>query len=219
MPHHPAHNQAGAAPAAASAPTPLDVSPGQTMVFLGDSITAADPGFVGVLQQALAHTRPELGLRVIAAGVPGDTVDNLLARLPDALAAHPAWVVICIGANDYRAGAEPGLAPFLAAYAGLIGRLREAGATPILMTIPVIEALDANPPIPDPRAYNAAIEALAAREGLRVVDLYRAFYEVHERAANYKQRVALSSDGIHPNSQGHTLIARTILTQLGLLRK
>jgi lysophospholipase L1-like esterase len=51
------------------------------------------------------------------------------------------------------------------------------------------------------------------------VDLYRAFYEVYERAANYKQRVTLSSDGIHPNSQGHTLIARTILTQLGLLRK
>jgi lysophospholipase L1-like esterase len=104
-------------------------------------------------------------------------------------------------------------------YATLIGRLRQAGATPILMTIPIIEAPEADPPIPDPRAYNAAIEALAARESLRLVDLYRAFYEVYERAANYKQRVALSADGIHPNSQGHTLIARAILTQLGLLRK
>jgi acyl-CoA thioesterase I len=217
MPHHPAHDQP-AAPGPAPDTAPLPVAPGQTIVFLGDSITAADPGFVGVLRQALAHTRPELNLRVISAGLPGDTVPGLLARLPDVLALHPAWVVICIGANDYRRG-ERGPGPFLDGYGVLIRRVREGGATPILMTIPIIEAPEANPPIPDPRAYNAGIEALAAREGLRLVDLYRAFYEVYERAANYKQRVTLSSDGIHPNSQGHTLIARTILTQLGLLRK
>ena len=228
MPHHPAHNvpprpTADEPPASQEAP-PLPVQPGQTFLFFGDSITAATPGYLDVLQQVLSHSRPDLGLRLINAGLPGNTVRDLAARLDgDVLARRPDWVVICIGANDYF-GAARGrggvpLAAFDAAYRALVARLQGAGIDPILMTIPVIGSDEEDSPIPDPQAYNAAIRALAQSAGLCLVDIHRAFSAVYERAAQYKQIVSLSTDGIHPNHQGHALIARTLVQQLGLLRK
>ncbi len=225
MPHHPAHKQQEPAGAAAPPPAaPIAVAPGQTLLFLGDSITAAEPGYLDVLRQALAQTRPDLDLRLVNAGVPGDTIRDLAARLDrDVLAQHPAWVLICIGANDYyrpalAAPAVP-LAEFADRYRALVARLQEAGSAPILLTIPVVGFASDERTIPDPRAYNDAIRALAAAADLPLIDVHRAFYEVYERAANYKQTVSLSSDGLHPNSQGYALIARTLLVQLGLLRK
>ena len=228
MPHHPAHNvpprPTGEAAPASKEASPLPVQPGQTMLFFGDSITAATPGYLDVLQQVLNHSRPDLGLRLINAGIPGNTIRDLGARLDhDVLARRPDWVVICIGANDYF-GAARGmggvpLAEFEAAYRALVERLQRAGLDPVLMTVPVVGSDEEDSPIPDPHAYNAAIKALAQSAGLRLVDLHRAFYAVYERAAQYKQVVSLSTDGIHPNHQGHALIARTLVQQLGLLRK
>ena len=225
MPHHPAHTAAGGRePAAEPPPSPLAVAPGATIVFLGDSITAAQPGYLDVIRQALDHTRAGLRLDLRNAGVPGDTIRDLEARLErDVLAARPAWVIVGIGANDYRPP-PPGhpqvpLPEFTARYRALIGRIQAAASGVVLLTIPVVGVETDEVSIPDPRAYNEAIRGLAAATGVRLVDIHRAFYEVHERAANYKQVVALTSDGIHPNSQGHALIARTILLQLGLLRK
>jgi lysophospholipase L1-like esterase len=224
MPHHPAHHVPPRPIAEEQTITPLPVQPGQTLLFFGDSITAATPGYLDVLQQVLSHRRPDLGLRLINAGIPGNTIRDLAARLDrDVLGRHPDWVLICIGANDYF-GAARGLggvplAAFEAGYRALVERLQGAGIDPILMTIPVIGSDEEDSPIPDPRAYNAAIKTLAQGAGLRLVDVHRAFYAVYERAAQYKQIVALSTDGIHPNHQGHALIARTLVQQLGLLRK
>jgi lysophospholipase L1-like esterase len=226
MPHHPAHGgAAGATPAAETTVNTLPLAPGQVFVFFGDSISAP-PSYVNVLDQALAHTRRDLGLRLINAGIPGNTVRDLEARLDrDVLDHHPTWVPVCIGANDYLWAAQGSprgvpLDEFIGRYAALLDRLRAAGAGPILLTIPILgRPDDEDDPIPDPGPYNAAILALAARAGLPAVDLHRAFYEVHERAGNYKQVVRLSDDGIHPNHQGHALIARALVAQLGLLRK
>jgi lysophospholipase L1-like esterase len=194
------------------------------MLFFGDSITAASPGYLDVLQQVLRHRRPDLGLRLINAGIAGNTIRDLRARLDrDVLARRPDWVVICIGANDYFGAARgPGgvpLSEFEAGYRALVERLQSAGIDPVLLTIPVIGSDEEDSPIPDPRAYNAAIQALAQSAGLRLVDVHRAFYAVYERAVQYKQVIALSTDGIHPNSQGHALIARTLVQELGLLTK
>jgi len=226
MPHHPAHdtpplkgNGAGAVDNA------LPLAPGQSLLFFGDSITAEPSGYVAVLAQALAHTRADLGLRLINAGISGNTVRDLEARLDrDVLAQHPTYVAICIGANDYlgAAAGDPHGVPlqeFISRYHGLLDRLRAGGVQTVLLTIPISGQDDEDHPIPDPGPYNAAILALAARERLPAVDLQRAFHEVYERAGNYKQIVRLSDDGIHPNRQGHALIARALVAQLGLLRK
>ncbi|HMA36857.1 MAG TPA: SGNH/GDSL hydrolase family protein [Chloroflexia bacterium] len=226
MPHHPAHRRSPPA-ATDSRPVaePLPVAAGQRLLCLGDSITAATPGYVDILEQAVGHARRDLALQWIKAGVSGNTIRDLEARLDrDVLAQHPTWVTICIGTNDSIGAArgQPSGVPlpeFEARYAVLLARLRAAAITPILLTIPVVGSDAPDSPIPDPQPYNAAIRALATREQLRLVDLYQAFYDVYARAAAYKQIVSLSTDGIHPNSPGHTLIARTIILQLGLLQR
>src|SRR4051812_11765427 len=168
MPHHPAHHgRPGAGPALPI--TRILVEPGQTMVFLGDGITAEEPGYIGVLRQALEHTRADLRLRLVNAGVPGDTVRDLAARLDrDVLAEDPAWVVICVGANDYYKPALAGPAvpqdEFESGYRALVERIRVAGAAPILLTIPVVGLESEERSVPDPGPYNQAIRALAAAE-------------------------------------------------------
>lgn len=226
MPHHPAHNQVPGPPSVET-PSGLRVAfaPGDQLLFLGDSITAAQPSYVDVVRQALAHTRPDLGLQVINGGVSGNTVRDLEARLGrDVLAQAPAWVAVCIGTNDYfrAATGQPGGVPlpeFEARYRALLDRIATAGCRAILLTIPVLGSPGADRPIPDPRSYNQAIRHLAEATGRPLVDTQRPFHEVYERAARYKQQVSLTTDGIHPNHQGHALIARAFLVQLGLLRK
>ncbi|MGI8586721.1 MAG: SGNH/GDSL hydrolase family protein [Chloroflexia bacterium] len=201
------------------------LEPGQSIVFFGDSITAAQPGYVDLLWQALRQTRPNDAPRLLNAAISGNTIRDLAARLDsDVLAHRPTWVAICIGANDYLDFAEGRpegvpLAEFVSSYAAILSRIRAAGPSPILMTIPIVANVSDEFPVPDPGPYNAAIVALAEREELPLVALHRAFYEVYERAANYKQTVSLTVDGVHPNRQGHALIARTIITQLGPLQK
>jgi lysophospholipase L1-like esterase len=202
---------------------PVGFHPGDAVLFLGDGSTAAEPGYVSLVAQALARTRSDLELRLLNAGREGATSRSALAHLPeDVLAHHPAWVVISLGLNDLShvvAGDADGVAlpEFEDLYTRLVAALREAGIGVILMTTSVLgEDLTSkrNGFLKD---YNRFIRDLAGREGLRVVDVNRAFQNAYDRAAAYKQEISLTTDGVHPNLQGHAVIARTFMTELGLL--
>jgi hypothetical protein len=67
------------------------------------------------------------------------------------------------------------------------------------------------------RAYNRAIRDVARASGAPLVDVEHAFRTIFDRAANYKQTVALAAPEGKLNAQGQTLIARTFLDALGLL--
>ena len=57
---------------------------GETIVFLGDSITAqgvGEKGYVTLFRQAIEKARPDAGIKVIGAGIGGHKVPNLEARL------------------------------------------------------------------------------------------------------------------------------------------
>ena len=198
---------------------PLPLAPGTTLLVLGDGITAAEPGYVSLIAQALARTRPDLGLRVLNAGLDGDTLHSALARLDrDVLAHDPAWVAVHLGLGEARGGPGAGSPDELTGLArALLARLRDTGIGVILLTTTVAGEQ------PDSRAnrllrdYNAALRALAAETGARLVDVWQAFADAYDRAAAYKQEVALTTDGVHPNLQGHALIARTFLAAVGLL--
>ena len=77
---------------------------GETIVFLGDSITqqgAGPGGYVTLFREAIEKTRPDSGIKVIGAGIGGHKVPDLEARLDkDVLAHKPSVVVIYIGIND-----------------------------------------------------------------------------------------------------------------------
>jgi acyl-CoA thioesterase-1 len=183
----------GSAPeAAAAAPAPL-------VAFLGDSLTAGlglaeDEAFPALIE---AELREEgFAVRVVNAGVSGDTSAGGLARLDWLLAQGPAVVVVGLGANDGLRGL-----PLEATEENLrqiVRRSQEAGARVVLlgMRIPPSYGLD----------YAGRFRDLY-EEVADDLDVPRVPFLLDGVAA----RPALNlPDRVHPNAQGHRKIAETV---------
>jgi lysophospholipase L1-like esterase len=167
------------------------VSLSKTLVCFGDSLTE---GAIGASYVDILRERLPAAVRVINAGINGDTTINLLRRYErDVVPYHPDLVVILVGLNDlttvygwpsnrayYRlikrvpTALTPAL--FAQAYQRLIAGLRErTGARLALCTLTTVgERLD------DPHqiyieAYSTVVRALAERERLPLIDLRGAF--------------------------------------------
>jgi lysophospholipase L1-like esterase len=110
-----------------------------------------------------------------------------------------------------------GLENFKRDLAAAVTALQGAGVRPALMSIvPLGNAVD------DPinglmRVYSRGIREVAQEREVPIVDLERAFRDMHDRAGNYKQRVHLAGPDGRLNVQGQTLIARTFLATFELL--
>lgn len=122
----------------------------QTILFLGDSITAAG-GYVRIIGAELARQNPAAPQRVVNKGRGSETVSDLseayhpgrrpslFARLDAELAqAKPAWVIACYGINDgiYHPFNEKRLAAYQAGIEKLITKVNNSGARLILLTAP-----------------------------------------------------------------------------------
>ena len=80
------------------------LQPDDRIVFLGDSITQAGDrpnGYVDLVRKTIADKHANLNVEVIGAGISGNKVPNLEARLDrDVLSKNPTRVMIYIGIND-----------------------------------------------------------------------------------------------------------------------
>jgi acyl-CoA thioesterase-1 len=85
-------------------PAPTTGSPGNTVLVMGDSISAAfgmslEEGWVALLAGRLAESLPEY--RVVNASISGETSAGATSRLPALLDEHqPKVVIIELGGND-----------------------------------------------------------------------------------------------------------------------
>src|SRR5262249_25783876 len=114
-----------AGPAIARAPVILD---------FGDSLTAglglpANAAFPAKLE-AWLH-RQSIEVRVVNAGVSGDTTADGLARLDWALADKPDLVILALGANDALRGIDP--STVRDNLDKMIGKIEAAGGTKMLL--------------------------------------------------------------------------------------
>jgi lysophospholipase L1-like esterase len=156
------------------------------LVCFGDSLTAGVYG--GSYVNALRRLRPDW--HVLNAGVGGDTVLNLLARLDEAvLAEGPDGVFVMIGGNDAISYSQPKtrsyykfskdvpdgvVTPdqFATAYRALLERLHLAHILAWVGLPPV----EANPVVADEvREYNALASEAARAYNAPVLDLMAAF--------------------------------------------
>jgi acyl-CoA thioesterase-1 len=171
------------------------------LLAIGDSLTAGyglppGEGFVPRLQAALdARGR---SVRVIDAGVSGDTTAGGLARLDWALAENPDAVLLELGANDGLRGLPP--QQVRANLNAILDRLAARN-------LPVLLAGMLAPPnfgAAYGREFVAVFQDLA-RERPDLI-FYPFFLEgvAGERALN-------QPDGIHPNEQGVAKVVRGIL--------
>ena len=125
--------------------TDKPLAKGERIVFLGDSITqagAASGGYVALAKEAIAKKHPDLEIEVIGAGISGNRVPDLEARLDkDVLVKKPTLVVIYIGINDVwhssngRGTSKP---EYEQGLQRIVKRIQETGSRVILCTPSVI---------------------------------------------------------------------------------
>lgn len=210
-PQQPSTESAAAQPAESASPaepaSPRDSAPAAasvpTVVFLGDSLTA---GYQLAESQAwpaiLAERFAEEGLpfRAVNAGVSGDTSAGGLARLDWVLRADPDVVVVELGANDALRGQE--LAATEANLRQILERLEAAGVAVLLVGLEI-------PPNYGPdyaRQFSAIFPRLAEDYDVPLVPF------LLERVA--AEPSLNLGDGIHPNAEGHRLVAETVAPHL-----
>ena len=189
-----------------SAPPPTATSAADNrpaVVCFGDSLTAGfglDPSqtYPDVLQREL--DRRGYGYRVVNLGVSGDTSQDGLARLDQALAEKARIVVLEFGANDGLRGqpvdiAERNLGQMMEAFEG-------AGARVVLAGITL-------PPNYGPdyiRAFEMVFHELAAQHRV-------AFVPMIYVGLIHRQGV-IQPDGIHPTAKGSNIVADTLIAAL-----
>ncbi len=198
---------------------------GETIVFLGDSITAqgaGEKGYVTLFRQVIEKSRPDSGIKVIGAGIGGNKVPDLEARLDkDVLSHKPDAVVIYIGINDVwhsTRGQGTEIAAFETGLRSLIKRCNDAGARVVLSTPSVIgEKYDGSNDLDRMlNEYSAVSRSVAMETGARLLDLRAAFIAnlKEYNTANESQGI-LTTDGVHLNDAGNRFVAVRMLEAVG----
>lgn len=198
---------------------------GETVVFLGDSITqagAGPTGYVSLFRDAISKARPNSAINVIGAGISGNRVPDLEARLEkDVLSKKPNVVVIYIGINDVwhtKNGRGTPADKYEAGLRSLIKRCTDAGARVVLSTPSVIgEKHDGSNELDKLLGEFCDISRRVAEEtGTTLLDLNGAFnkYLKEYNVANQDKNV-LTTDGVHLNDAGNRFVATRMLEAVG----
>ncbi|MGQ0637701.1 MAG: DUF459 domain-containing protein [Planctomycetaceae bacterium] len=199
---------------------------GDRILFLGDSITedGAEPGgYVKLVQEAIRTRRPDLPVEIVGAGISGNRVPDLEARLDrDVLAKRPNVVVVYIGINDVWHSLEGKGTPKDAYSQGLerlLSRLKESKARVILCTPSVIgERRDGTNPLDAMLDEYSAISRHVAKESqVQLLDLRKLFIErLKQNNPNNVAKGILTHDEAHLNAAGNRFVADCILDALGV---
>lgn len=206
----------------------MTIQPGQAqsrIIFLGDSITEAgvNPGgYVTLVADSLQTLDAEI--EVLGAGISGNKVPDLLARLDvDVLAHEPTHVVIYIGINDvwhhfefdHVTGTDP--ETFEEGLGELIDRVEESGAAVLLCTPSVIgEDTESDAEVNLRLAEYAQLSRGVAQEkNVHLCDL-RASLEAYlvEQNQDKVYEGILTTDGVHLNAAGNRFVANFMIQEL-----
>lgn len=189
---------------------------GETLICFGDSITAAENGYVKILQERLAKS----GIKVVNAGRGGDKTPKALTRFQQAvLDAKPSAVSIYLGTNDSAIGHgkwadEPQVQPitYRDNLMWMAYLCKQNGINKISYATPAwrFEG-DAFADFGDAMtAYCLAARDAADRSFSRLVPLDHAFANAWAKKPGHTG-LLMTTDGVHMNPEGNQLIADTML--------
>lgn len=169
-----------------------------TVAALGDSLTQGfglpqQDGFVPQLQAWLdAHGAD---VKLINAGVSGDTTAGGLSRVDWTLTPDVQAMIVALGGNDLLRGIEPSVSK--ANLDGILAKAQAAGVKVLLVGLPGVGNYG-----PD---YKAAFDGMFTELAAKYhVPLYPDFFKGIEEAAGSMAKAGplMQADGIHPNKQG-----------------
>ena len=182
------------------------VRPGPLVAFLGDSLTSGwklrpSEAYPALVQRTLRQRGKPV--RIVNAGVSGDTVAKGLKRLPGVLRRRPDVLVVALGINDGLHGQPPE-----ATEEGLreiLSRARAAGARVLLcgLRIPPRHGDE------HARRFGEIYPRLAAEFRVPLVPFLLQGV-AGQPSLNY-------SDGLHPTAEGQKRVAENVRPALELL--
>ncbi len=180
--------------------------PRPVIVAFGDSLTAGfgvDPSssYPALLERMLAAKgRP---YRVVNAGISGDTTSGGLTRVDTVLAYQPKIVILELGANDGLRGLP--VESTRANLEQILVALQNGGAKVILagMTLPPNYGPD----------YIHSFEQIFPDLSKKYATPRIPF--LLENVAGHPDR--MQTDGLHPNTRGHRIVAANVMAVLGPL--
>lgn len=202
---------------------------GQTILFIGDSITDCGrgrpvgmgnelgSGYVSLVNGFLVATDPAAHITVLNTGIGGNRVTDLNQRWQnDVLDIAPDWLSIMIGINDvWRHFDSPNIEQvdislFENTYRNLLDQTHKGLKGLVLMTPYIIEKDLSDPMRAQMDLYCDVVRKLAGEFDALFVDTQATF----DRYLIHRSSQTLSSDRIHPNLPGHMMIAKAFLAEI-----
>ena len=197
------------------------IAPRQTLVCLGDSLTENPSGYCALLAALIAGAYPERAIRVLNAGVSGNKVGDMVARLErDVLAHQPDWVTISVGINDVWHGLVPEWGPgtplsqFGAGVGMLVERVTESGARVVLLPPTVIEEDAQSEGNRRLAPYRAALREVAQGYNALIAPTDVDFDIALAAGKSADPSFALTTDGVHLRPAGDAVVALAVLKTL-----
>jgi lysophospholipase L1-like esterase len=210
----------------------LKVKSGQTLLFIGDSITdcgrrAPDAplgnGYVRLFADLRAIREPSKRITVINKGIGGDRVTGLRDRWTDDVLRHaPDWLSILIGINDlhsYLRDRAGGVSPkvYAEAYDTLLTRTRAAlPKCHVLLMEPFYMSIERSPSsgrhaarelLPD---YLRVVHGLSRKYRTRLLRTH----EMFQKLLRHHPADVFCPEPVHPNMTGHLAIAEAVYQAL-----
>lgn len=183
----------------------LPVQAETVIAALGDSLTQGyglprGEGFVPQLEEWLIEQGADV--RVLNAGVSGDTTAGGLSRAEWTLTDEVDAMIVALGGNDMLRGLDPG-----AARSNLEGILQAASAAEVEVLLVGLSA-PGNYGADFKQAFDAIYPDLATEHGTMLFpDMFSA---LRTRDADVALARYMQPDGIHPNADGVALIVEAI---------
>lgn len=199
---------------------------GDTVAFLGDSITAAR-GYPKLVENYTLLRFPERRIRYLNAGRGGDTAQKCLERLERDVFQHGATVMtVAVGVNDIGWGMKADEVHRQAYLDGLDEIIHRAQARGVRVFV-CSPAITAEAPDQAEQGFLQKMSddglALARERGVGVIDVQRFMRSVQRRVleANAKEKEAKHparlhvEDGVHLSELGQLVMGFAILKGLG----
>ena len=207
------------------------VKDGQTLLFIGDSITDCDrrgaeaplgSGYVRLFTELATARIPELRFRTVNKGNGGDRITHLKERWRDDVLYHrPDRLSIKVGINDVHSivrNAEDPVSPALFAetYDQLLELTKKELGCPVVLITPFYISTDRDSDtfrsqvlalLPQ---YIETVVKMSEKYGTKLVPLHDIFQE----HLKHRDADTFCPEPVHPNHAGHLVIAHTIMDAL-----
>ena len=206
--------------AASTAFGELIVKDGDTLAFLGDSITqqgqGSPDGYVNLVLRSLALEG--VYVNPVKAGISGNKSNDMLARLDrDVLSRKPKVMTLSCGVNDvwhhdWNKGVS--LEDYKKNISAIFDKCAASNCQVVVLTAtmfekPEMEKFKHNVMV---APYNEWLREEAKRRGYPVADLNADMWKAHAENPTVK----LTRDGVHMLPEGNRLMARGVLRALGM---